>query len=62
MAMVGLCMVVLAGVLLGLLALLRPTLAVLFLRPRALLVSAFPVRATRDRDPPCLFELSVLRT
>lgn len=61
-AMVGLCMAVLAGALLGLLALLRPTRAVLFLRPRALLVSALPVRATRDRDPPCLFELSVLRT
>lgn len=62
MAMVGLCMAVLAGVLAAALALLRPTHALLFLRPRALLLAPMPVAATRDRDPPCLFELSILRT
>ncbi|WP_442938350.1 DUF6153 family protein [Nocardioides sp. Soil796] len=61
MAMVGLCLAVLVGFVIGY-VLRRPTHVVLFRVPRALRVAAIPVTATRDRDPPCLFELSVLRT
>ena len=61
MAMAGLCLAVLAGAVIGLL-LLRPPRKVLFLRLicRPFLRTRMPGR--RDRDPPGLFELSVLRT
>jgi hypothetical protein len=61
MAMAGLCLAVLAGAVIGL-ALLRPHRAVVFIRPTALAVSPARPSARRDRDPPCLFQLSVLRT
>ena len=60
MAMAGLCLAVLAGLVIGLL-LLRPERVVLIrATTRALVAARSPGR--RDRDPPCLFQLSVLRT
>ena len=57
----GLCLAVLAGAIIALL-LLSPHRRGVFMGPLALaLVSARPT-GRRDRDPPCLFELSVLRT
>lgn len=61
MAMAGLCLAVLAGAVLGFL-LLRPPRNVVFLRliSRSFVRACMPGR--RDRDPPGLFELLVLRT
>ena len=61
MAMAGLCLAVLVGAVVGLL-LLRPHRAVVFVRPVSLTLVAARPSARRDRDPPCLFQLSVLRT
>jgi hypothetical protein len=60
-AMAGLCVAVLAGAILGFLQ-LRP-LRCVFLGPRiGLPFLAQRPSGRRDRDPPSLFELSVLRT
>lgn len=60
-AMAGLCVAVLAGAILGFLQ-LRPLRRV-FLGPRiGLPFLAQRPSGRRDRDPPSLFELSVLRT
>lgn len=61
MAMAGLCLAVLAGAIIGFL-LLRPHRLVVAMRTVA--VAFVPQRPAgrRDRDPPCLSELSVLRT
>lgn len=61
MGMAGLCLAVLAGAIIGGL-LSRPHRGVVLTRHLPLPpVSALPP-GCRDRDPPCLFELSVLRT
>lgn len=62
MALAGLCLAVLAGAIIGLLLLLRPHGIAAVIRPRALALVAAVAPGRRDRDPPCLFELSVLRT
>ena len=61
MAMAGLCLAVLAGAVMAFLA-LRPQGSVALLM--SLAWSFVPARLSgcRDRDPPCLFQLSVLRT
>lgn len=61
MWMAGLCLAVLVGALIGFL-LARPKRVVVFQWSNA--VAFVPARRSgrRDRDPPCLFELSVLRT
>ena len=61
MAMAGLCLAVLAGAIVCFL-LLRAHRSDVFMGRIAL--AFVPVRPSgrRDRDPPCLFELSVLRT
>ena len=61
MAMAGLCLAVVAGAVIGFL-LLRQHRAVVFMPPTPLALVAARPSAPRDRDPPCLFELSVLRT
>lgn len=61
MLMVGLCLAILVGALIGFL-LARPLRVVAWTRSNALaFVPARPF-GRRDRDPPCLFKLSVLRT
>lgn len=59
--MVGLCLTVLAGAILGSL-MLRPLRIAVFTRPSVLTLVAGPGSGRRERDPPCLFELGVLRT
>ena len=61
MAMAGLCLAVLAGAIVGFM-LLRSHRSVVFVRP--IVRSFVPARRSgrRDRDPPCLFQLAVLRT
>ena len=61
MAMAGLCLAVLAGAIIGLLLLL-PHRGALSVRSVALAFAPAAPSGRRDRDPPCLFELSVLRT
>jgi hypothetical protein len=61
LAMAGLCLAVLAGTIIGFL-LLRPHPILAFVRPLALAFVAARTSGLRDRDPPCLFELSALRT
>lgn len=61
MAMAGLCLAVLAGAIIGIL-LLRPRRRVIFRRPIAQPFVPAEPSGRRDRDPPSLFELSVLRT
>jgi hypothetical protein len=61
MAMAGLCLAVLAGAIMGLLLLRRHRIAA-FIQPPSLAFVAALAPGRRDRDPPCLFELSVLRT
>jgi hypothetical protein len=60
-AMAGLCLAVLAGAIIGFL-LLRPQPGVIFWRPIVQPFVPAPPSGRRDRDPPSLFELSVLRT
>jgi hypothetical protein len=61
MSLLGLCLAVLAGALVGLLW-VRSTRAAVVARRRALLdLASTPFAALRDRDPPCLFELSIQR-
>ena len=59
--MAGLCLAVLGGAISALL-LMRPHRIAVFVRPRALAYMRVRLSARRDLDPPCLFELSVLRT
>jgi hypothetical protein len=61
MAMAGLCLAVLAAAVIGFL-LLRPNHALDFTRPLHRDFVPTPLAALRDRDPPCLFELSIQRT
>jgi hypothetical protein len=61
MAMAGLCLAVLAGAVIWFL-LLRANRTLVFAGPRHLDFMPAPLAARRDRDPPCLFELSVQRT
>jgi hypothetical protein len=61
MAVAGLCLAVLAGAIIGLL-LLHPHRSLFFTRPRAHDFVAARPSGRRDRDPPCLFQLAVLRT
>lgn len=61
MAIAGLCVAFLPGAVIGLL-LLRPRRIVALMRPLTLVFVPVRPSARRDRDPPCLFELSVLRT
>ena len=61
MAVAGLCLAVLAGAIIGLL-LLHPHRSLFFIRPLAQAFVAARPSGRRDRDPPCLFELAVLRT
>lgn len=58
---IALCLAVLVGAVLGF-GLLRPHKNAIRVRPHALTFMAMAPSARRDRDPPCLFELSVLRT
>lgn len=61
MAMAGLCLAVLAGAIFGFL-LLRPHRGVVFMGQIALAFVPGRPSGRRDRDPPRLFELSVLRS
>ena len=61
MWLAGLCLTVLVGALIAFL-LARPQRAVVFRWSNALAFVAARRSGRRDRDPPCLFELSVLRT
>lgn len=61
MAVAGLCLAVLAGAIIGLL-LLGPHRSLFFIRPLAQTFVAARPSGRRDRDPPYLFELAVLRT
>jgi hypothetical protein len=59
--LLGLCLAVLAGALAGLLW-VRSTRAAIVTSQRALRdLASTPLAALRDRDPPCLFELSIQR-
>lgn len=60
MAMAGICLAVLAGAILSFLLLRSHRFPVAY-RPLALRCRAPGSSGRRDRDPPCLFELSVLR-
>lgn len=61
MWMAGLCLAVLVGALIGFL-LARPQRVAVFNRSNALAFVPARPSGRRDRDPPCLFALSVLRT
>lgn len=61
MLMAALCLAVIAGAILWLLV-RRPHRALLFTRPIAMAFAAARPTGRRDRDPPCLYQLSVLRT
>jgi hypothetical protein len=61
MALAGLCLAVLAGAIVGF-TLLRPNRTRLSARAKTAWHWWVPLAALRDRDPPCLFELSTLRT
>lgn len=61
MAMAGLCLAVLAGAVIAFLA-LRPHRSVALLMPLAWSFGPARLSGRRDRDPPCVFQLSVLRT
>ena len=60
-AMAGLCVAVLAGTVVGLVFVrLRASRSIV--RPHSAWSTSAPFASLRERDPPCLFELSVLRT
>lgn len=61
MMVAALCLAVIAGAILWLL-LRRPHLVLLYTQPIALIFVAARPTGRRDRDPPCLYQLSVLRT